>query len=502
MDMSPASLPLPLETPQRRPRPPLALDTLFPFQTRILRTLFAGRHSQIVFSAPRGNSKSYLAARAVSDVIWPGSPHFAENQDCVLLAANLNQARIVFAFLRTWLEGTGEYAWQDSANVVGVRHKETNVRCRVISSDGKGAFGLGARERIVVADEPGAWLPRKGQLMRDALETSLGKPGANLVILWIGTIAPAERGWWPDLVRGGSQGRTAVFAWIGSREKWRQRRELWRVNPLLKHFEESRVELLDKLERAKKDETRRGAYLSYRLNCPTADETELLLTEEQATALVDRERGDREGKPIVGIDLGANRAWSAACAIWPSGLVDALAVAPGLPDIAAQEERDSAPEGTYQALVDGGKLIVAEGLHVPPVAMLVAAIREHWGEPESITCDRFRISEIADAAPDWSPEARTTRWSESGFDIRALREQCSDGPFSIEPAAIPLVAESLAVARVQNDDAGGVRLKKAGTANKGRDDVAAALVLAAGAFKRDGGGSLTVCIPGGEVVEI
>ena len=43
---------------------------------------------------------------------------------------------------------------------------------------------------------------------------------------------------------------------------------------------------------------------------------------------------------------------------------------------------------------------------------------------------------------------------------------------------------SMSAALVQNDNAGNVRLIKKGHDNKGRDDVAAAATLAAGAFER------------------
>ena len=45
---------------------------------------------------------------------------------------------------------------------------------------------------------------------------------------------------------------------------------------------------------------------------------------------------------------------------------------------------------------------------------------------------------------------------------------------------------SMSAAYVQNDNAGNVRLIKKGHDNKGRDDVAAAATLAAGAFERAG----------------
>ena len=46
----------------------------------------------------------------------------------------------------------------------------------------------------------------------------------------------------------------------------------------------------------------------------------------------------------------------------------------------------------------------------------------------------------------------------------------------------PLLAASLSVALVKNDDQGNVRLSKNGSNNTARDDVAAALVLVAGAY--------------------
>ena len=51
---------------------------------------------------------------------------------------------------------------------------------------------------------------------------------------------------------------------------------------------------------------------------------------------------------------------------------------------------------------------------------------------------------------------------------------------AVAPESRPLLAASLAAAMVKTDDQGSVRLAKRGTNNEGRDDVAAALILAAG----------------------
>ena len=44
-----------------------------------------------------------------------------------------------------------------------------------------------------------------------------------------------------------------------------------------------------------------------------------------------------------------------------------------------------------------GRLAVAEGLRVQPASALWESVREHWGAPVKIVCDRFRIGELQDA---------------------------------------------------------------------------------------------------------
>ena len=81
-------------------------------------------------------------------------------------------------------------------------------------------------------------------------------------------------------------------------------------------------------------------------------------------------------------------------------------------------------------------------------------------------------------------EPRISRWSSAAEDIRALRKLASDGPLAIPKSSRLLIAASLSAAEVKNDDAGNVRMVKRGTNNTARDDVAAALVLAAGIYER------------------
>ena len=221
------------------------------------------------------------------------------------------------------------------------------------------------------------------------------------------------------------------------------------------------------------------------VNIPASDESTTLLTIDDWDRQAARETPAAVGAPIVAVDLGAGRAFSAAVAIWKSGRVEALAVAPGIPDLEAQAKRDHVPPQTYLDLQAEGRLTVATGLRVQPASALWESVISHWGLPVKVVCDRFRIGELQDAIKGGAPiEPRMTRWSESSEDIRALRKMTLDGPLVVSEDSRSLMSAALSRATVRNDDAGNVRLQKLGSNNVARDDAAAALVLAAGAWAR------------------
>ena len=342
------------------------------------------------------------------------------------------------------------------------------------------------RTPLVICDEPGAWEINGGALMWDALTTARGKPGSRLRIIIIGTLAPSglPGHWWHDLIADGSRGSTYVQALQGDAERWDQWPEIRRVNPLVEISADFRRKLLEERDEARRDSRLKARFLSYRLNVPTADEASVLLTVDDWERIAARPVPPREGRPIVAYDLGGGRAWSAAVAVWKNGRMEALAVAPGIPSLEEQERRDRVSSGTYRRLVQSGALRVAEGLRVQPPAQLHEAVRAAWGRPESIYCDRFRLGELQDCVNGTPLVPRVTRWSEASEDIRALRRLAADGPLACEETSRLLVSASLSVAMVKNDDQGSVRLVKRGTNNTSRDDVAAALTLAAGAYAR------------------
>ena len=300
-------------------------------------------------------------------------------------------------------------------------------------------------------------------------------------------MAPAKAGWWHDLVGGGSKGSTYVKLLQGNLDKWDQWPEIRKVNPLAVISPDFRRKLLEERDQARADTRLKARFLSYRLNIPSADESAILLTVDDWKLATARPVGLPAGKPIVAVDLGSGRAWSAAVAMWQSGRIEAMALSPGLPDLDEQEKRDLVPRGVYRKLVENGSLSLAEGLRVPSPTQLFERICDTWGVPVRVVCDRHRLSELQDAIAGSCPvEGRVTRWFDAAADIRALRKGVRDGPFSIDEGSRALLIASLSVAYIKNDDQGNTRLAKDGKHNRARDDVAAALLLAAGAWDRAG----------------
>ena len=139
----------------------------------------------------------------------------------------------MFRFVRDAL-GDGEYRYLDSFTRIGITHKPTNTRLRVLSSDAKRAAGI-VRCPLLVADEPGAWNVAAGTLMFDMIQTALGKPGSPMTVVYIGTLAPATGGWWPALVDAGTQGSMhgggAGLTWGCRRTRRMSGGLVWRPRP-------------------------------------------------------------------------------------------------------------------------------------------------------------------------------------------------------------------------------------------------------------------------------
>ena len=357
---------------------------LRPFQKRFLKGALAPGIRRAALSLSRGNGKSTLAAHILQRCLTPGDPLFRPGAEYLLLSGSLDQARQVFNPLIAELDET-EYRIQTSTTRLGVHHKATGTTLRVVSSKAKTAFGLGANNPICIADEPGVW--ETNSLMDTALDTALGKPDSDMRVLYIGTLAPATGGWWHDLVADGSHGNTFVMALKGDLDKWDQASEIRRCNPLMWHYPESRKVLLQERDEARADSRLAARFKSFRLNAPSQDESQTLLTVDDWQHVVAREPTEADGRPIVGVDCGGSRAWSAAVCVYPSGLIDAVAISAGIPDIESQEKRDRVSPNTYAKAGGAGPAADCRG---PPGASDQSALGDHPGALGQAHADYLR----------------------------------------------------------------------------------------------------------------
>ena len=459
--------------------------TVLPFQANWIRATFANDIQISAMSCPRGSAKSWCVGQLAALGLRPGSPLFQPSIETLVVSASLEQSRIILGFVREALElEIDEYRFLDSGQRLAVTHKGTGTKLRVLSSSGKRAMGL-SQFHTIYADEPGSYEVRGGALMFDALRQSLGKrPGQRLLL--IGTRAPAEDGsWWPSLLDGGSGPGTHVTVLTAPEdEPWDAWSTIRRVNPLVMHSPSLRKTILRERDDARRDESQRPAFEAYRLNRQVEVYKDMLIPVDAWKRVEARPVPEREGRPLVGLDLGAERSWSAAWCIWPNGRSECYAVCPGIPDLAERERQDAMPRGLYRKLHDDGVLLVDEGLRVSRPATLINHLVQIGIIPNTIYCDRFALGTLKDAvAGRWPIVPRVARWSEATEDISGFRKLVADGPLSVAEECRALARVGLSQAVVHSDDQGSVRLAKR-RHGRSRDDVAAAGVLAAGALAR------------------
>ena len=452
---------------------------LLPFQAAFVAAITRQNRppSIAALSCPRGNGKSWLAGKLIARSVTPGDPLFEPGVENILVAASTSQARIVLEFARSALGEADGYSLSKDA----LTHLESRARVRVISSDAKRALGLGAHVRLIICDEPAAWAPTAGRRLWDAMQTSLGKRRTTIVA--IGTLAPAPLAgpgaWWPDFIKEGSGTGRHVVLLQADPEKWESFDEVLRVNPV----SSINPYLKQALEREHKValESDRAArtFRQYRLNLPGDPvDSQPLISSPEWERVCARPVPACEGAPIIGVDLGGSRSWSAAAAIYPSGRIEAWALAPGVPSLAEQEKEDQVPDSTYSELVTAGGLSVDAGRAVPDVGRLLSRI---WAlEPSCIVCDSYRVQELHKAVQGRVRVIdRGKGGSESTSNIQSLRSLLLDSESGVTEASRVLLAAAFAQTTLKIGEGGETKVGKL-SQRRSRDDAAAALLLAAG----------------------
>ena len=432
-------------------------------------------------SCPRAQGKSWLCGKLVARSLTPDDPLFEPGVENILVSASTNQARIVLEFARAALGESDDYRW----GMNGAMHTETRTRVRVISSDSRRAMGLGASIRLIIADEPGAWSPTAGRRLWDAMLTSLGKRRTQIIA--VGTLAPAPLtgpgAFWPSFVAAGSGDGRHVTLLQADPEKWTDFDEVLRVNPVAAINPHLRRTLEREHKAALESERAARTFRQFRLNIPGDPvDSQPLVTTAEWERVCARAVPEREGKPVIGVDLGGTRSWSAGSAVWPSGRIESWAIAPGVPSLAEQEREDQVTEGTYTALVRSGGLSVDEGQHVPGVGRLLSRI---WAwEPAAIVSDPYRSAELHQVVGGRVRILeRAHGGGESTSNVQSLRSLLLDTQAGATESSRALLGAAWAQTNLVISNEGLAKVTKI-DARRSRDDAAAALLLSAGELAR------------------
>ena len=460
---------------------------LLPFQRDWLQGVFAEGVDVGVKSAPRGSGKTMLLGRLAALAVSPGSPLYHAGEEVIAVAGTIEQAKLLAraadeALPERHLRWTGLLG--GGHRVVGL-HKATSTSIRVISGSGKRAMGLGARNRLLLGDEPGSWDRRAGALMYEALRGALGKVEGGRLLL-IGTKSPAYPGdWWPLLLDGGSGPGVHVEVLDAPEDaQWDDYQVISAANPVIRASASQRRVVLRERAEARLHVWRRPAFEAWRLNRLRQPEKEMLLAVPDWKRVLDRPCPERAGRPIIGHDQGASRSWTGCLALWPNGRVEAFGVVAGLPSLADRERQDGAPRGSYEKLAASGSLVVDVGHRVTRPKTAIDEMRKRGWNPSVVVCDFFKLAELRDAAGTIPILPRRQRYSEASHDLGAVRKLALDDGLSVDPAARHILTLSLASAGVERDSSANIMLCRDSSGHRRRDDLAAALVLACGEHVR------------------
>ena len=453
---------------------------VLPWQRKFIRGAFRDGVQSAALSIARGNGKTTLAAGLAIGALL--GPMRVRRGEALIVASSLSQARIAFEHCIEFIgplirDEPKRWRIQDSAQLARIEDRKTGARVRCIGSDPRRAHGLAPT--LTIADEPAQWPESTGERMRAALVTAAGKQPHSL-FLGIGT-RPADEGHWFARMLAGGADYAQMHAAPPDAPPF-QARTWSKANPSLPYMPDLLAAIRGEADAARHDPSLLAAFRALRLNQGTAD-TEVAVLLDAGTW--ERIEGDppRAGPCCWGIDLGTSAAQSAVAAYWPeTGRLECLAAFPADPPLAERGLRDGCGR-LYVECAHRGELLTLGGAAVP-VADLIAAALERFGEPAAIACDRWREAELRDAlqaayVPLTRLELRGMGFLDGAADVRALRRACAEG--KVRPIRSLLLSSAMAEARTVSDPAGNAKLSKGsqgGRRLRARDDAAAAAILA------------------------
>ena len=456
---------------------------LLPYQREFMASVTRrdNRPEISALSVGRGNGKTFLCGEMLARALKPSDdPLFVSGSESVLVSASRPMAALTMEAAWLSLGDDPEFRWRRD----GVEHLKTRTRCRVLSSDSRRSYGLGASLNLAILDEPGSFAPTSGERLWQSLLGSLGK-NSSARILACGTLAPgAIGGWWQSFVEAGSGPGKHVQLIQGNEKTWRDWDAVLAANPVCAISRSMVRTLKREHDEALQNDRAASAFLRYRMNinAPEVTHAQPVLTPEELERVYARPVPPRTGRPIIGCDLGAGRSWSACASLWQdSGRVELWVVASGDRSLETMEMEDQQASGAYVEMAKQGGLIQDPGKAVPGISALLERVWE-WS-PSAIIADAFRLDELRQIVGGRVPVVpRSRTYQEAGADVQSLRSRLLDSDAGVAQEGRGLLRHAFEQTSLVIN-AGGVKLQKK-SERRSRDDVLSALLLACGEAAR------------------
>ena len=226
-----------------------------------------------------------------------------------------------------------------------------------------------------------------------------------------------------------------------------------------------------------------SSFRAHDLNLPQAPSRELLCNPEAwrqcEVAAADLPR--RDGRCMVGFDLGGNQSMTAAVAHWPGcGRLEVWAAFPDVPDLVTRGAADGVGE-KYARMAERGELRTYPGRVVPPGRFLGEVAGDLACEVvEAAAADSYRRAEaeqaLADTGVHWPMDWRSHGGGQEGsHDVRAFQAPVLQGEIRCRKSLVlrQAIAESDVKRRMGHPTLGRHR-------TRGRIDALAVAVLAVG----------------------
>ena len=225
-------------------------------------------------------------------------------------------------------------------------------------------------------------------------------------------------------------------------------------------------------------------FRAFDLNQPQSPSREMIcaVTDWRGCVVPADELPPRDGRCVVGFDLGGSSSMSALVSLWPAtGRMEAWAAFPDTPGLKTRAEVDCAP---YEQMSERGELALYSG-RVTPAGEFVKDCAARLAGERIIAAgaDRYRKAEARQAL-----ESAALRWpmvwrgtgahakADGSHDVRAFQRRVLSGGFRMAESL--LMVSAIKESSVRRDGAGNPALDK--HRQRGRIDALSAAVIAAG----------------------